>query len=38
MHLKDMSKIIFSPHVAWATREARERLAHGMAENVRKGW
>lgn len=38
LHLKDMGRIIFSPHVAWATFEARERLAHGIAENVRKGW
>lgn len=38
MHLKDMNKIILSPHIAWATHEARKRLAEGMAENIRKGW
>lgn len=38
MHLKDMGKIIFSPHIAWTTREARQRLADEMAENIRKGW
>lgn len=38
MHLKDMNKIIFSPHVAWTTHEARQRLADEMAENIRKGW
>lgn len=38
MHLKDMSKIRFSPHIAWSSREARQRLAEAMAENIRKGW
>lgn len=38
IHLKDMDKIILSPHIAWTTREARERLAREMAENIKKGW
>ncbi|MCQ2134877.1 MAG: hydroxyacid dehydrogenase [Bacteroidales bacterium] len=38
MHLKDMSRIIFSPHIAWTTREARQRLADEMANNIRMGW
>ncbi len=38
MHLKDPSRIIYSPHIAWTSWEARERLAHEMAENIRKGW
>lgn len=38
MHLKHPERIRFSPHVAWSSREARARLAHEMAENIRKGW
>lgn len=38
MHLKDPSKLIFSPHIAWSSREARQRLADEMAANIRKGW
>ncbi len=38
LNLKDMSKIILSPHIAWTTHEARQRLADEMAENIRKGW
>lgn len=35
MHLKHPECIIFSPHIAWASVEARARLAHEMAENIR---
>ena len=38
MHLKDMSKIRFSPHIAWSSREARQRLAEAMADNIKLGW
>lgn len=38
MHLKDMKRIIFSPHVAWTTHECRQRLADEMAERIRMGW
>jgi len=38
MHLKDPSRLIFSPHIAWASREARQRLADEMAANIRMGW
>jgi len=38
MHLKDMNRIIFSPHIAWTTHEARQRLADEMARNIRMGW
>ena len=38
MHLQHPERIRFSPHVAWSSREARARLAHEMAENIRKGW
>ena len=35
MHLKDPSKLIFSPHTAWSSNEARARLASEMARNIR---
>jgi glycerate dehydrogenase len=38
MHLKDMNKIRFSPHIAWSSREARQRLAEAMADNIKLGW
>ena len=38
MHLKDMSKIRFSPHIAWSSREARQGLAEAMADNIKLGW
>ena len=38
MHLKDPSRLLFSPHIAWASHEARQRLADEMAANIRKGW
>ena len=28
----------FSPHIAWASIEARKRLIDIMADNIRKGW
>ena len=31
-------RLLLSPHIAWYSREARARLAHGMAENIRRGW
>ena len=38
MHLQHPEKLLFSPHIAWYSREARARLAHEMAENIKKGW
>lgn len=38
MHLKDPSKLLFTPHIAWASREARQRLADEMAANIALGW
>ena len=29
-------RLLLSPHIAWYSREARARLAHEMAENIRK--
>jgi len=31
-------KLRFTPHTAWASREARARLVHLVAENVKMGW
>ena len=35
MHLAHPERLLFSPHIAWYSMEARARLAHGMAENIR---
>lgn len=35
LHLQHPERIRFSPHVAWSSREARARLAHEMAENIK---
>ena len=31
-------KLSLTPHTAWASIEARNRLVEGIAENIRKGW
>lgn len=33
--LRSVGNCLITPHIAWATREARERLLHEVAENVR---
>jgi len=38
LHLLHPESLLFSPHIAWYSYEARARLAHEMAENIRKGW
>ena len=38
LHSKHPERILLSPHIAWYSKEARARLAHEMAENIRKGW
>ena len=38
LHLLHPERLLFSPHIAWYSYEARVRLAHEMAENIRKGW
>lgn len=35
MAIADPARLIFSPHIAWTSWEARERLAHEMAENIK---
>jgi len=36
MHLQHPERLLFSPHIAWYSYEARARLAHEMAENIKK--
>lgn len=38
MNLKHPERLLLSPHIAWYSHEARARLAHEMAENIKKGW
>lgn len=38
MHLVHPERLLFSPHIAWYSNEARARLAHEMAENIKRGW
>ena len=36
MNLRHPERLILSPHIAWYSREARARLVHEMAENIRR--
>ena len=38
LHSKHPERILLTPHIAWYSVEARARLAHEMAENIKKGW
>lgn len=38
IHTKHPERLRFTPHTAWASVEARKRLAHLVAENVKQGW
>ncbi len=38
LKMKHPERMILSPHIAWASIEARKRLIGMMAENVLKGW
>jgi len=35
LHMKEHGKMRFTAHTAWASSEARERLVHMVAENIR---
>ena len=34
LHVKNIDNIVFSPHIAWASREARKTLVNMIAENI----
>ncbi len=38
LKMKHPERMRLSPHIAWASIEARARVIEFMAENVRKGW
>lgn len=38
MKLQHPERLLLTPHIAWYSQEARARLAHEMAENIKKGW
>ena len=38
LKMKHLERMRFSPHIAWASVEARERLISMMADNIAKGW
>lgn len=38
LHAAHPERLRFTPHTAWASVEARRRLADGIAENIKKGW
>lgn len=35
LHMEHPERLILTPHIAWYSHEARARLAHEMAENIR---
>lgn len=37
LEVKDKSRLVMTPHIAWASVEARERLLYHIAENIRVG-
>lgn len=34
MRVKDRTRLVMTPHIAWASVEARERLLYGIADNI----
>ena len=38
LHSRHPERFRFTPHTAWASEEARRRLADLIAANIRKGW
>ncbi|MBO6096166.1 MAG: hypothetical protein J6P56_02485 [Bacteroidales bacterium] len=35
MQVKQPERLLLSPHIAWYSHEARARLAHEMAQNIK---
>ena len=38
MKVSRKDRLVFSPHIAWASVEARERLVDMIARNIEQGW
>ena len=38
LHCKYPQRLLLTPHIAWYSKEARQRLVQAMADNIRKGW
>lgn len=38
LHSRHPERILLTPHIAWSSKEARQRLADEIAANIRKGW
>ncbi|MBO7604211.1 MAG: hydroxyacid dehydrogenase [Bacteroidales bacterium] len=38
LRCKYPQRLLLTPHIAWYSKEARQRLAEAMADNIRKGW
>ena len=38
LHVKNPQRLRLTPHTAWASIEARERLVQQIADNIAKGW
>lgn len=38
LHTSHPERLRFSPHTAWASDEAKDRLVAAIAENIRQGW
>ena len=38
LRMRHPERMRLSPHIAWASIEARDRLIGIMAENIQKGW
>ena len=34
LHIANLQKLSLTPHIAWASVEARQRLVEGIAENI----